>query len=1405
MDKEVRPTAKRKKKQSGAKTKAGELYYVGIGASAGGLEALRPFVKNLPEKSDMTFLLAQHMSPDHRSMMVELLARETKLTVLEAEDGALPQANTVYVAPPDSDMVVEGNKIKLTKPHAAIGPKPSVDRLFLSLSEDKGEKAIGVVLSGTGSDGAHGVKAIKAAGGICIAQKPETAKYDSMPKAAIRSGGADLTLTPVEAAMQLASITTMPRDAIVMEDEGVAPSTVRGIITQILTHTGLDFSNYKDSTVARQLQRRMSALQISELEEYGRYTSNHHDELVELANNFLICVTSFFRDKDSFDAIREVIREILEKKNPGDDIRIWAPGCATGEEAYSLAIIICEELGPDFDKYRIQIFATDINNEATQYARKGRYPEASLMDMDEGIREKYFSQHDCMYQVDRSLKDIVVFARQDIVQDPPFVRLDLVCCRNLLIYFKQELQDKVIRNFHYALKENGVLFLGKSESLGTYASLFLEKNRSHKIFVSRSVPTPIVGGFSRLPAASRDKINTPVVPKEDLPTEIGQKQLFDLYAPPSMLITNDGSIIEFYGDCSPFIKINKGKADFNIFSIIAPSYRTELRAFTHKVTRKKEPSLGQPYVVNEGGEARIYRLAVNYVTTKDINVDYLLVSFERMPDKTGIEDLDSAETLEEATANRISELQHELTSTRENLQTVVEELETSNEELQSLNEEAQAANEELQASNEELETSNEELQATNEELTTVNDELIVKTQELSEANSDLENILVSINKALIVVDKNLQIRRSNIPALKFFGLSNVGAHDNLTSVTTLFKMNDLIDSVCAVVNGREDSIEREFPMDDCHYNLTIQPYRIANSNGSFGAVLTINDITERKKAEEKLKLSATVFESASEATIITDGDNKILSVNPAFTRITGYSAGEVIGNDPGILSSGEHPASFYKSMWSSLEETGHWQGEIWNKRKSGEVYPEWLSINVLRDEAGKIMRHIAVFSDITDDKKAQEIIKKQANFDELTGLPNRHLFFDRLNKAIQTANRRRSMIGLLFLDLDGFKSVNDTLGHSVGDQLLKEAALRLRSLVRDSDTVARLGGDEFTILLNDLNSVTDMSPTIDKALSVLSEPYQIANSELHVTASIGATVYPEDGADQETLIKNADSAMYSAKDAGRNTYHFFTEAMQIESEKRHRLANDIKNAYREKSFTLHYQPILDLQTDQVVGAEALIRWKHPKHGYISPDEFIPLAEEIGMIADIGNLVAEMAVASAEKWEAVYGASLYVSINKSTQQFREGEARAQWRSIIRHSKLSPSNVVVEITESLMMSNHISGAEYLNELRQEGYRISLDDFGTGFSSLSYLKQLPIDILKIDRSFVKDLTKDEDDAILIEAILSMAQSLKIKVVAEGVETKEQLAFLNEHGCDFGQGYLFSKPLSEEDFLNFLMTYKK
>lgn len=1377
------------------------LFYVGIGASAGGLEALRPFVAALPTRANMTYLIAQHMSPAHRSLMVELLGRETGLKVEEASNNRAPRADTIYVAPPNTDLTVSKGKLRISKPTNTVGPKPSVDRFLISLADDQEDRAIGIILSGTGSDGARGIKAIKAAGGISIAQDPKSAKYDSMPTAAIRSGGADLVLPPHEIAHQLRAIVQRPRPPIEVEADEAPPSTsIGGLIRQINVHTGMDFSNYKDSTISRQILRRMAAMQIPSIEAYGTYVAKNRNELAELAGNFLICVTSFFRDPDAFDSTRRLLREVLKKKRPGDEIRIWVPGCATGEEVYSLAIVLAELMGDQRDRYKVQIFATDINGEAVSSARAGTYPEAALSGMDSTLVARYFSASEGLYQIDQSLREMCLFARQDLVQDPPFVRLDMISCRNLLIYFKGELQERVLKIFHYALREDGLLFLGKSESVGRLGSLFTEADRRHKIYLRRSVATPIVGGFQRQREPGQEPRPLPVAMDSKSVAAQGQDRLFELYAPASLLMTANGDILEIFGECGEFLSIRKGRADFNAFTLIKEPFRAELRAFAHRVSRSRGSARCSTVELGRDGKASRWRMAVHAAGTGGMDGGVLLlVCFEPADDtvRSGAMELDEGV----ARNVRIAELEQEIALNRENLQTVIEELETANEELQALNEEAQASNEELQASNEELETANEELQASNEELITVNDELGTRSFELGETNSDLRNVLESLEQGLLVVDAKLAVTRYNRIALEFFDIPP-DSRPNLSSLRCSYKIPELIELVRKVSSGGKTR-EVEFAGDDGRsFAMRLTPYVANGGDGAAGAVIMLRDITEKKRIEDQLRLAASVFEHGSDAAMITDSANHIIAINPAFTRITGYAADDVIGQNPHVLSSGEHPPEFYEAIWSTLLTSGQWHGEVHNRRKNGELYIEYLSINVQRDAKGKIERHIGVFRDITEYKRAQETIRRQATYDSLTGLPNRALTLDRIRQTLATRRRSKAIFAVMFLDLDHFKAINDALGHDVGDELLIEAAKRITGALRESDSVGRMGGDEFIVILGELSHAEDVMPIADKILALLQKPMVIKGHSVRTSASIGITVYPMDGDSPETILKNADSAMYEAKKLGRNTACFFTHRMQDEANKRHWIDTELEAAVARGHLEVHYQPIIRLDTMSLAGAEALLRWNHPSKGLIPPEVFIPVAEQNGMIGRLSHWTIAVSLAD---WGGA-GPDFTLSFNLSAAQFLARDHIEQILAQIEEGAGTRRHgVTVEVTEGLRLTESGEHIQIFNRLRAIGCNLALDDFGTGFASLSYLKRLPFGVIKIDRSFVSDITLDSTDAAMVKAILQIAGAFGMTTVAEGVETQAQLEFLREHGCTYAQGFLFGAPMPHKRFIEFSAAHQR
>lgn len=564
------------------------------------------------------------------------------------------------------------------------------------------------------------------------------------------------------------------------------------------------------------------------------------------------------------------------------------------------------------------------------------------------------------------------------------------------------------------------------------------------------------------------------------------------------------------------------------------------------------------------------------------------------------------------------------------------------------------------------------------------------------------------------------------------------------------------------------------------------------------------DITAQKQAEEELQLAAMVYRNSSEAMVVADADNRIVAVNPAFTDITGYTAEEAIGQTPKILSSGRQTPAFYQTMWHAIDTTGQWQGEIWNRRKNGEVYVQWLTVNTILGNDGSIHRRVALFSDITRKKENEELIWTQANFDPLTGLPNRRMFHDRLQQEIRKAHRANLPLALVFLDLDRFKEVNDTLGHSMGDLLLKEVSQRLSHCVRETDTVARLGGDEFIVILNELDKLDSIERVAQDILQKLAEPYRLGEEVIYISASIGITLFPEDAVEIDALLKNADQAMYAAKNSGRSRFSYFTRSMQKAAQTRMRLTNDLRGALAGDQLMVYYQPIVDLATGAIHKAEALIRWQHPTGGLISPAEFIPIAEDTGLIVDIGDWVFHQAARQAARWRAVHHAEFQISINKSPVQFyrNSNTHQATWFDYLRQLGLPGQCIVVEITEGLLLDANQGVTDQLLAFRDVGIQVSLDDFGTGYSSLSYLKKFDIDYLKIDQSFTRNLAPGSDDMALCEAIIVMAHKLGIKVIAEGVETAEQRDLLIAANCDYGQGYLFSRPVPAQEFEKLLQV---
>lgn len=566
----------------------------------------------------------------------------------------------------------------------------------------------------------------------------------------------------------------------------------------------------------------------------------------------------------------------------------------------------------------------------------------------------------------------------------------------------------------------------------------------------------------------------------------------------------------------------------------------------------------------------------------------------------------------------------------------------------------------------------------------------------------------------------------------------------------------------------------------------------------FGA---IQDITQRKQSEKHLALATKVFESSIEGIAITDKNSVIQSVNRAFTHITGYSSEEAIGNKPNILKSDRHDKAFYQKLWSTLRDTGKWKGEIWNRRKSGEVYPEHLTITAIKDEYGRTTHYVAVFHDLSEVRSYEDQLQFQAFHDILTSLPNRQLLLDRLRVAINHARQTTRRVAVLCLDLDNFKHINDSLGHTAGDMLLKQVAERLKQCMIPESTVAHLGGDDFAVLVNQCDDVKDAALMADRLFEQFVEPFNLTSYETFVTASVGITYFPEDGNDAETLLKNAELAMYRAKQEGKNRYQLFAKSMNLTVVRRLSLENSLRKALDRNEFQVYYQPKVSTASGKITGMEALVRWQKADGQLVSPLDFIPLAEETGLIVPIGAYVLRQTCIDTGKW-LKQNKNLSVSVNLSARQFTQEGLVAELVSILAETGFPIANLELEVTESVVMGNEEAAIEQLRELKSIGARLALDDFGTGYSSLQYLRKMPIDTLKIDRSFIRDIPDNSESSAIATAIITLARALNLELVAEGVENHAQLDFLRQQSCkDIQiQGYLFSPPVPAAVFSDLL-----
>ncbi|MFA3792269.1 EAL domain-containing protein [Aliiglaciecola sp. SL4] len=1517
------------------------IMVVGIGSSAGGLEALTTLIKGLPLNNNTAYIIAQHLSPKHNTMLVELLSRECSLIVKEAEHNEVLESDTLYITPPSKNVEInDSNQIILSAPekHSFL-PKPSVNQLFISIAKHKREKSVGIILSGTGSDGCQGMRAINAEGGITIVQEPSTAKYDGMPMAAINGSVVDILIEAEKIGEELVALANFPRNKVLKKHQ-VTPANdhISVIFALLYKHKHVDFSVYKKATIGRRIERRMVALKVTNLSEYVELIKKDENEVELLYKDILIGVTSFFRNRDAYDSLENLLDKYLDEIPDAKELRIWMPGSSTGEEAYSVAIIVNELLNDRQNSLDLKIFATDIDEDALKIARQGVYSQASMTEVSDAHIKDYFHITNNEFEVKKSLRQSIVFSYHNLLSDPPFKDLDLIVCRNLLIYFNIDAQKWIMPAFHYALKTNALLFLGKSENATYFEHLFAPVDKLNKIFKtvanskknhqSISVGPP---KYVKVSQQEQSKIPEGTPLQETIVTEAAKLLM------PNIIVTNEQLDVIYKKGNLDFVSVPEGYVSYNLYKIIDSRLAIDLRKLVSDAKKVSKISASN-YIPLPQKDGKSRLIKVHIVPVLNGRNQMYIFYFQSI----SVNDLPMINSeVDEKTVSSTHELEFELQRIKEHMQTLVEELETSNEELQSTNEELQSANEELQATNEEMETSNEELQSTNEELQTAyaelkemfNENSLIKEKFVS-LNRRYESVLENIHDGVIITNLQGMILKTNHAMQKFTGLSkeqllaksllniypiddtgyflsrqkqliekgtfgpyiielnsanngntileiedylsrdesgntqvwsfasdiskekhalaelslsqkkykatfenaNIGighvsldgswvsannvlatmlgySHEELLKlsfqdITLQDDLKEDLDLAQQLINGERDSykLEKRYYKKNGKIFWANLSVAIVRDNGvPLYFISVVEDINEKKRASLENVQARMVFNSTQESIVITDKETRVINVNPAFENLTGYSLDKIKGQKISILKSDKHSSEFFSEMERSYKQSGFWSGEVLNKSKSGDIFPVFLNISAVKDENGNIIQYIGVLTDISLIKQSQNKIQYLANHDSLTGLPNRTLLADRLEHALQESRRTKNQLAILFVDLDRFKIVNDGLGHNIGDAVLIEVAKRFTDILRSVDTVARVGGDEFIVIVQDLESALNASKIATNLIQAVKREIVVKEHKINIGASIGISIYPNDGHSADDLIRQADIAMYDAKENGKNMYRYISQELSSFAFEKASMESLIREGLNKDEFEVYYQPIIDLQTMKVSHLEALTRWNHPKLGLVMPNKFIPLAEESDLITEITKYVVYKVMKTISELNRKNNYHYKIAINFSLKDLESDALFYSFKKYLQQFKIKGNAISLEITERKVILSNEKNHKHLDRYKKLDVSFSMDDFGTGYSNLGYLINKPFDMLKIDRSFISQIGTVNKSEEVVKATISIAKALGLKTIAEGVETKEQFEFISNHHCDFVQGFLFQTPEPIDKLMNYLKNDDK
>ncbi len=1118
---------------------------VGVGASAGGLEALEKFFKAMPVESGMAFVVVQHLSPDFKSVMDELLSRQTRIRIHRVTDGVAVRPNAIYLIPPKKDMIIADGKLLLSDKEPNAGLTLPIDIFFRSLAQDLGPRAIGVVLSGTGSDGSRGVLAIHEAGGLVLAQEFPTAKFDGMPRSAVETGVVELVLPPERMPAAILSYVENPGGSEMAEFLPADPSLLKGFdaVFQLLRDSyDIDFSHYKRGTVARRVQRRLLMLHITDLDEYVERLRSDSNELNLLYKDLLIGVTRFFRDPEAFRRIeQEVLPALLVKIRPDHEFRVWVAGCATGEEAYSLAILIREEIDRMSARVNVKVFATDVHRASLDVASAGVYSEASLSEVSPTRLQRFFTKVKHGYQVAAELRKMIVFAPHNIIKDAPFTKIDLVTCRNLLIYLEPAAQQKALSLFQFALKRGGVVVLGPSESPGELKSEFDVIDERWKVYRKRR-ETRLPGGMQLPLATATGTQLTPRTAAMSVPLPVphdasllrAHEALLNEFMPPSFLINSRRELVQTFGGASEFLKLRDGRPTNDICHLVEPDLSLPLSTALQQCNKNGAPVTYNGLHIPDGKPDATFRLTVKPIHSRHETECWFLASLHELdrPHEPAAEAVENAAplSLDQATKDQFQALDSELRYTKENLQATVEEMETSNEELQ-------ATNEELIASNEELQSTNEELHSVNEELYTVNAEYQKKITELTELTADIDNLLQSTEVGVVFLDRDLCIRKFTSKVVEVFHFLPVDIGRRMDHFASTLRYARLIDDLNQVLTDGKP-VETEISSDDkTVYLMRILPYRMKDKVE--GLVVTFVDVSRLKNAEGGLRMMSKVYVDAADPIIIEDLHGKITDANAEAERVFGWTRNELIGKDITFLIPEDEAGRARELRSRCLEKGGLRNVETVKHNKRGQRMPMLLTLSVLNDQEGKPVAIASSPKDISDRKRAEETAREAVR--------KRDQFLAMLSHELRNP-LGAALNATYILDCVAPDRVAESLNEVRG--VIQRQVLQVARLLDDLLDVARVTQGRIEIrrqiidvtkLVND--AVEAVRPVLDAKghqvqLDVANYPIYIEGDAARILQiqenllTNAAKYTPPNGTIQLSLVKEDEEAVLRVRDNG---------------------------------------------------------------------------------------------------------------------------------------------------------------------------------------------------------------------------------------------------------------------------------